>query len=115
MSYAFLWTLWLSTVPYGLWSERIARPAMEEYARSVEGVEAAFRRAVAHFRLRLRPGTSLAELALATTSLVEGMWLNQSLTAQHPARQGEPFSDAMRRAGRLLWRGAVEAPRPTSA
>ena len=25
VNYAFLWTLWLSVVPYGLWSEQISR------------------------------------------------------------------------------------------
>ena len=115
MSYACLWALWLGSVPYGLWSERIAGPAMEEFMRSVVGIEAALGAAVAHFGLRLRPDGSLADLALATASVIEGVWLNQCLTARHPALPGEPFQAAMQRAGRLLWRGAVEAEPPTSA
>ncbi len=40
MSYASLWALWLGVLPYGLWSERIAAPSMEEFGRRVAQLEA---------------------------------------------------------------------------
>ena len=42
VDYGALWALWLSTVPYGLWSERISEPSMEEHAQWVERLERAF-------------------------------------------------------------------------
>ena len=33
ISYAFLWAIWLSAVPYGLWSERVREPSMEEHVQ----------------------------------------------------------------------------------
>ena len=46
VDYAALWVLWLSTVPYGLWSERVSTPSMEEYVQSVEKLEGAFAEAI---------------------------------------------------------------------
>ncbi len=40
-SYATSWVLWLSQVPYGVWSERIAEPSMREFRHSAERVERA--------------------------------------------------------------------------
>ena len=42
VDYGALWALWLSTVPYGLWSERISEPSMEEHAQWVRRLERAF-------------------------------------------------------------------------
>jgi hypothetical protein len=100
VDYGTLWALWLSTVPYGLWSERISVPSMEEHAQWVEVLERAFGEAIEHFGRRLRDGAALADLAGAAANLIEGAWLNQCLT---------PPDDAfLRRAGRLLWDGATE-------
>ena len=62
---------------------------------------AAFGEAVDHFGLQLRDGVTLAELAGAAASLIEGAWLNQCLTA--------PDDAFLRRSGRLLWNGATTA------
>ena len=43
---------------------------------------------------------TLADLAGAAASLIEGAWLNQCLT--------EPDDAFLRRSGRLLWAGATE-------
>ena len=110
MRYATLWALWLGAVPYGLWSERVAGPSMEEYKRRVEQFEKAFGEALARFDLRLRDEVSLSDLACAAASLIEGVWLNQCLTDSHPRRPDEPISAALMRSGRLLWHGAVAAP-----
>lgn len=109
LTYAFLWALWLSAVPYGLWSKRIAKPSVAEFARWLESLEKIYARALAHFGLTLRQGVSLNDLAAATASLIEGAWLNQCLTTHHPSRAREPISELSRRSGRLLWQGAVEA------
>jgi hypothetical protein len=106
-SYGFLWALWLSAVPYGLWSERISRPSMAEHVQLVRKLEDAFGEAIAHFGVALRDGTTVNDLACASASLVEGVWLNQCLTDRHPFDAGEPIAIVLRRGGRLLWRGAT--------
>jgi hypothetical protein len=107
LNYAALWALWLGAVPYGLWSERVAKPSMEEYERWVGQLEEIFREALAHFGLMLRDGVTLADLAGGTASLTEGVWLNQCLTRTRPGRPDEPISAALVCAGRLLWKGAL--------
>lgn len=109
VSYAFLWALWLSTVSYGLWSQEISRPAMAEYVQWVRRLEQIFAEAIEHFALTLRDGTTVADLAGAVASMVEGAWLNQCLTACHPTDPSEPIATALCRAGRLLWLGATRA------
>ena len=42
VDYAALWALWLSAVPYGLWSERVSEPSMEEQAQWIERLEREF-------------------------------------------------------------------------
>ena len=54
VSYAFLWTLWLSAVPYGLWSERIAGPSMAEHVQWVRRLGKVLGEALEHFGLTLR-------------------------------------------------------------
>jgi hypothetical protein len=101
LDYAALWALWLSAVPYGLWSERVSAPSMEEQGQWIEKLAAAFGDAIEHFGLELRKGVTLSELAGAAASLIEGAWLNQCLTA--------PDETFLPRAGRLLWDGATTA------
>jgi hypothetical protein len=107
MSYASLWVLWLGTVPYGLWSERVAAPSMGEYDRRVAQLEAIFAAALAHFGLALRADVALVDLACGAASLIEGVWLNQCLTGRHPRTPDTPIAETLVRAGRMLWRGAV--------
>jgi hypothetical protein len=57
--------------------------------------------------LSVRAGTTVADLAVATAGLVEGLWLNQCLTTRHPTDPSEPIATAMLRSGRLLWNGAT--------
>ena len=109
-SYAFLWALWLGTLPYGLWSERIARPSLDEFVQWAGQLETALAGAVGHFGLAFRAGTTAADLALALGSLIEGFWLNQCLAAHNPFRPAQPIAEALCHSGRLLWRGAIESP-----
>ena len=99
VDYAALWALWLSTVPYGLWSERVSTPSMEEHVQWVEKLEGAFAEAIEHFGLRLREAVTLTDLAGAAASLIEGAWLNQCLTATPSSRPGEPSEAFLRRSG----------------
>ena len=52
---------------------------------------------------------TITDLATAAAALIEGAWLNQCLTGAHPAHPAEPAAEALRRSGRLLWRGATRA------
>jgi len=105
-TYAFLWAMWLSAVPYGLWSERISQPSMDEHVQWVDRLEVVLGDAIDHFGLRTTDGT-VRDLAEAFASLVEGVWLNQCLSKHHPSEPSEPISTLMRRAGRLVWRGGT--------
>jgi hypothetical protein len=105
--YASLWALWLSAVPYGLWSERVSRPSIDEQLQHVERLEAVLRGALDHFGVEVRAGTTVRDLASAIASLVEGVWLNQCLTRHHPSEPAEPIATLLRRSGRLLWLGAT--------
>jgi hypothetical protein len=113
VSYASLWALWLSAVPYGLWSEEIAGPSMEEHVQWLTRLERLLEEALGYFGLAVRNGTTVSDLACAIASMIEGVWLNQCLTTRHPREPLEPVATVLRRSGRLLWLGAVEpAARP---
>lgn len=109
VNYGLLWALWLSTVPYGLWSEAIRRPSMEEYVQWLDRLESVLQEALDHFGVSLREGTTVNDLACAFASMIEGVWLNQCLARRHPSDPSEPISTVLRRSGRLLWLGATEA------
>jgi hypothetical protein len=108
VNYAYLWALWLSAVPYGLWSEQIRGPSMEEHVQLLERLEQVLEQALEHFDLTLQDGTTINDLACAIASMVEGVWLNQCLTSLHPCDPSEPIATVLRRSGRLLWRGATK-------
>jgi len=110
LDYGTLWALWLSAVPYGLWSEEVSRPSMEEHAQTIDALAQALTGALDHFGLTLREDTTPNDVACALASLVEGVWLNQCLTTRHPSDPEEPIATEMLRSGRLVWRGAVEPP-----
>lgn len=112
VSYAFLWALWLSAVPYGLWSEEVSRPSIEEHLQWLERLERVFADALGHFDLTLREDTTVGDLASALASLIEGVWLNQCLTTRHPSDASEPIATVLRRSGRLLWLGATRPRAP---
>ena len=81
VGYGLSWALWLSQVPYGVWSEHIAEPSMHEFRHSAERLEAGgVRPALAHFALAMRAPWTTLDLAAAMNSLVEGLWLNQCLS-----------------------------------
>ena len=110
--HGLVWALWLSAVPYGIWSEEIAKPSVGEYVQTVQRLEQAILGAFDHFELTVQPGTSINDLACAIVSLTEGIWLNQCLSRRHPCDKAEPVGTMLRRGGRMLWRGAVMPRKP---
>jgi hypothetical protein len=108
VSYASVWALWLSAVPYGLWSRQISQSSLNEHILWLQQLLVLFQKAMTHFGLRMRPGARLEDLACGMTSFIEGLWLNQCLTLHHPCNTAEPISTVARRAALMLWRGATE-------
>ena len=107
VGYGTLWALWLSTVPYGIWSEHVQGPSIDEHRQWVARLERELGHALEVFGLELREGTTLNDLAGGIASLIEGVWLNQCLTTRHPTNPSEPIAEMLRRSGRLLWLGAT--------
>ena len=110
VDYASLWALWLSVLPYGMWSEQVAGPSLEEWRHWIDRLEEVLAGALDHFGLELRDDTTLTDLTVAVATLVEGTWLSQCLTTRHPTDATQPVAAQLQRSGRLLWRGAT-APR----
>ena len=82
---------------------------MREFRHSAERLESdCIRPALAHFSLEVRPPWTPLDLAAAMGSLVEGLWLNHSLSREHPTRSGVPAAQAARDALRMLWQGATQ-------
>ena len=112
IGYGLNWALWLSQVPYGIWSERIAAPSMHEFRHSAERLDAnCLQPALERFSLEVKPPWTTRDLATAMVSLVEGVWLNQGLTDEHPTRDDAPAVEAMRTAIKMLWQGATRPRR----
>ncbi len=109
VGYGLNWALWLSQVPYGVWSEHIAEPSMHEFRHSAERLETgSVRPALAHFALKVRSPWTTMDLAAAMNSMVEGLWLNQCLSRQHPTRPDVHVAQATRDALVMLWQGATQ-------
>ena len=109
-SYATSWVLWLSQVPYGVWSERIAAPSMREFRHSAERLERELvRPALERFGLEPRPPWTPLDVAGALVSLREGLWLNQCLSKEHSTRAGVDRAEAARTAVTMLWQGATRS------
>jgi hypothetical protein len=81
---------------------------MDEHVQWLRGLEQVLAETLDHFELDLRHGTTITDLACAFASLIEGVWLNQCLTTEHPCDRAEPIEAVLRRSGRLLWRGATD-------
>ena len=89
---------------------RISGPSLEEQAQWLKQLETVFQKALEHFGMTLREGTTVNDLVCAVASLIEGAWLNQCLTDRHPCDPSQPISTTLRRSGRLLWFGATSPP-----
>lgn len=90
----------------GVATGRRRRPGEQGSERRVSRLAAIFSEALGPFRLTLRPGATIEDLAGAAASPIEGVWRNPCLTPREtPAGPPEPLI----RAGRLLRNGAVTA------
>jgi hypothetical protein len=107
--YALDWALWLSQVPYGIWSERIAHPSMREFRHTAARLETdSIRPALDRFGVEVRPPWTELDLATAMSSLVEGAWLNHCLSTEHPTRPDSDATRALRDGLWMLWQGATQ-------
>jgi hypothetical protein len=107
VNYGSMWALWLGTVPYGLWSEAISKPSMAEHVQWVRSLESVFETALDHFDTKLVGRVSINELASAAANLIEGAWLNQCLSRNHPFDHRKPIQNSLVTSGLILWRGAT--------
>ena len=63
--------------------------------------------ALERFSLEVKAPWEVLDLATALVSAIEGVWLNQALSGDHPTRLQDPAVDAMRNALRMIWEGAT--------
>ena len=76
---------------------------MSEFRHSAERLEReAIRPALEHFGLEMRPPWTTMDLATAMRSMIEGLWLNQCLTREHPTSPGTPSVQGMRDSLRMI-------------
>ncbi len=93
----------------GSGASTIAEPSMSEFRHSAERFERdAIRPALAHFGLETRSPWTPMDLATAMRSMIEGLWLNQCLTREHPTSPGTPSVQGIRDGLRMLWQGATQ-------
>jgi hypothetical protein len=71
--------------------------------------------AMRRFGSTLRVGVTVRDLSSAFASLIEGVWLNQCMTASNPSNASEPIAASLRRSGGFIWMGATEANQSSSS
>jgi hypothetical protein len=114
--YGLRWAAWLGLVPYGIWSDTVARPSMAEFRRTVHHVaHEMLAPAFEHFGWTLVDGTTIEDVALAATSAIEGCWLNAALTDRDPIGRDFAIAQSLARTLGLIVRGAVRPLTDTSA
>ncbi len=107
--YATRWLLWLTQVPYALWSEEMADAFEAVFVDWVTRIDdALLKPALEHFSLEIREPLRSIDLALALANTVEGIWLAQCIAREHPLDPPITSVEAARNAFLLLWRGAVQ-------
>jgi hypothetical protein len=107
-SYALRWAVWLTLVPYGIWSERIASSSTREFRLGVARYESELLLPMlSHFDRRLRVGVSIQDLATGIASLVEGFWLSTCLS-DDPLGDGVTNETRLTTALTMLINGALE-------
>jgi len=110
--YGLRWAAWLGLVPYGIWSERIAGPSLNEYRHNVERYATdVLEPALSRFCLEPTDRTTIVHLASAMVSMIEGTWLNSCLTQADPGNDTGAINETLARSLGLLVSGAT---RPTN-
>lgn len=102
------WVAWLGLVPYGVWSETVARASMDEFRLGTEHhATQVLAPALSHFGLLVAEPVTIDDLSVAVSSAIEGCWLNSALTADDPLNRPTPISTTLATTLRLLIRGAT--------
>ena len=110
--YGLRWAAWLALVPYGIWSERVAKASVDEYRQGVQRYgTAVVGPALSRFELALAPNVTLLDVAVACCSLIEGFWLNACLTGRDPAGRDQSIAAALTSSLCLVLRGATAPTR----
>jgi hypothetical protein len=107
--YATHWLLWLSHVPYDLWSKELATRDEAEFQGWVTRIDnKLLKPALEHFSLQIRKPHRSLDLAVALANVVEGLWLTQAVTQSHDLDPTMSVDEAAQNAFLFLWRGGVE-------
>jgi hypothetical protein len=114
--YAARWTLWVSLLPHGVWSKRIAGPSGSEFENWTRWIHSELLEpALSHFGLEMAPPFQAGELALAMANAIEGLWLSQAMIERYSVGDGLSVERAARNALTMLWRGATRPAGGTEA
>jgi AcrR family transcriptional regulator len=106
--YGLRWAAWLGLVPYGLWSDAVAEPSLEEYRASVRHLtDDVLAPAFEHFAMALRDDTTLDDVGVAAATAIEGTWLNACLTSSDPIGRDGPLTNSLAATLRAIIRGSI--------
>lgn len=106
--YGLRWAAWLGLVPYGVWSDAVAAPSIEEFRAGVTHLaDEVLRPAFAHFELTVAEPATIHDLAVAASSLIEGSWLNAALSPDDPIDRDRSIAARLATSLQLLVRGAT--------
>lgn len=106
--YGLRWAAWLGLVPYGIWSDTVAAPSLDEYRASVDHIARdVLAPALRRFELVVADGLALADVALTVVSGIEGHWLNACLTDRDPLGRRAPIARSLATTLRIIVRGAT--------
>ena len=106
---------WLALVPYGIWSDRVAKASVDEYRQGAERYgTAVVGPALKRFDLALALDITLLDVAAACCSLIEGFWLNACLTSRDPAGRNQSIDATLAASLCLVLRGATVPSRNAS-
>ena len=88
VNYSFLWALWLSAVPYGMWSAEISKASFEEHLKWVRRLEDVLKRALDHFGMILRRGYGDQQLGMRDRGHGRGRMAQSMPDYPSPMRPG---------------------------
>lgn len=110
--YGLRWAAWLGLLPYGLWSDAVAEPSLEEYRASVRHLtDDVLAPAFQHFAVTLRNDTTLDDIGVAAATAIEGTWLNACLTDRDPIGRESTLVASLATTLRAIVRGSVSTRR----
>ena len=87
INYGSVWALWLSAVPYGLWSEEVRRPSMEEHMQWLEKLDRILHGGNAAIREHISRRGDCQGPRLRICQPHRGVWLEPVHDSQQPVRR----------------------------